>query len=173
MLDQLRQYGPGAALGVSFYLLIRGAYAWGAVVFGLLGIWWVAAGLVMLRKGWRTKRWSQTEGTVIQSELEEIGTGLRMKTRARILYTYEVGGRTYKSMSLFAGDNSPLSTREGSLQERLVDDYPRGATVQVFYNHDSPGQSVLEPGAQTRLYVAIVGGLLAIFWAVFLYLQLA
>lgn len=88
-------------------------------------------------------RWPSTTGTIVKSRVEVSG-GEHTSVMPRIIYQYEVGGTTYQSDRIRAGDvhlRGGLTSREAY---DTVDRYPEGAAVTVYYNPANPAESALE-----------------------------
>ena len=85
--------------------------------------------------------WPSTTGTVTVSKVDST---IGRKTKAKINYNYSVNG------SNFVGTRVRFADTTGSrrsAQEQLIEPYPVGAKVDVFYDPDSPKIAVLEAGA--------------------------
>ena len=73
---------------------------------------------------------------------------VRYSSRSRsdypvVVYQYEIGGKTYQSQIIRAGEQF-LSARIIGQAQAAVARYPVGATVTVFYNPANPAESALE-----------------------------
>ncbi len=105
--------------------------------------------------------WPVCRGRI--SELERIvsssdsSTGL---TDRRILYTYEVNGKAYRS-SVVGG---MVDIMGGAEDQLIKENYPIGKIVDVHYNSRNPAQSCLRTGFQTWKTLVLIfwllGGLL-------------
>ena len=85
--------------------------------------------------------WPATKGTVTVSRVDST---IGRKTKAKISYDYSVNG------SSFVGTRVRFNDTTGSgrnAQEQLIEPYPVGAKVDVFYDPSSPNISILEAGA--------------------------
>ncbi len=154
----MRFGGPRAAL--------LGALVLGVVFFGL-GAIFVGVGINGYREGQETKSWPSTTGHVISADVDEkIETRRDMNDRQRTEYTYTpavryeytVGERTYLGHRVKADDYGGSPDRAYGIVNR----YPAGSDVTVFYNPDEPDQAVLETGADT-MGVYLFGGIGALF----------
>ena len=116
--------------------------------------------------------WPSVSGTVIKSEKEKHttteGTGSSKRTvtyySAIIDYTYQVDGKTHTSNRIAFGGRDRHQTTE------LLNRYPQGKSVDVFYDPDHPEEAVLEKGFKKQGYffpgfgaVIILFGLLIAF----------
>ncbi|MEJ5223897.1 MAG: DUF3592 domain-containing protein [Anaerolineales bacterium] len=86
--------------------------------------------------------WRATNGRVLKSRVEVSG-GNYATVSPYILYEYEVHGRTYQNTQIKVGDRF-ISARTSREAYDLVDRYPVGADVTVFYDPANPDESALE-----------------------------
>jgi len=135
--------------------------------------------------------WPTTQGKIMESSLErelrprkpgESGPLNRRVYRAKILYEYQVdevtltGTRiTYlkkKRIKVKGDDTSKIDRTLAEAQaQSIVDRYPKGKSVSVYYKPDNPEVCLLEPGLGLQAFVApvigvfmfIIGGIIA--WA--------
>ena len=106
--------------------------------------------IVMLRsvlKGSASKRWPETDGRILSSEvtshrsLDSNGTHTTMHEPA-IRYEYNANGQHYESKEIsFGGINGTSST---DFAEGIVARFAAGSSVRVFYNPAKPSEAVLE-----------------------------
>jgi hypothetical protein len=89
-----------------------------------------------------SQRWLSTTGKVLKSRVEVDG-GEYTSTRAFVLYEYEVRGQMYQSSQLRPGDRFLMSHAERKNYD-IVEQYPAGATVTVYYDPANPDESALE-----------------------------
>jgi hypothetical protein len=85
--------------------------------------------------------WPSTSGTVIKSRAEVSG-GDHTSVSPHVVYQYEVGGVSYQNNQLKAGWGSAYSAYGSAYQ--VIDQYPEGAAVTVYYNPMNPAESALE-----------------------------
>ncbi len=105
--------------------------------------------------------WPTTPGTILSARSIETVTaspsaGNRSATvtyHAEIKYQYEVEGRRQMGDRVSFGY---LSSKDQA--QAVVDRYPVGAEVKVFYNAISPEHSVLEPGRQETTSIGFLAG---------------
>ncbi len=143
-----------------------GALVLGVVFFGL-GVIFVAVGIDGYRDGQATKSWPTTTGHVISADVQEkVETRRDMNDRPRtertytpaVRYEYTVGAQTYLGHRVKADDYGGGADRAYGIVNR----YPAGTTLTVFYDPDDPDQAVLETGADTS-GVYLFGGVGALF----------
>jgi hypothetical protein len=89
----------------------------------------------------QSQSWLSTAGIIVKSRVEVSG-GEHTSVSPRIVYEYGVGGQTYQNDSIRPGDHF-ISFQSGSAYE-VVDRYPVGTAVEVFYNPANPAESALE-----------------------------
>lgn len=137
----------------------------------LFPIPFVIAGAVTLTLGVRSlwfaresSSWPSTSGVVIQSDVETSRGNKGTTYQAEIMYDYEVDGSTYSSNRVGYGD---YGSSNPSPARQMVNRYPKGKSVTVYYQEEDPEQSCLEPGIHGRTYF------LPSFGAVFFFAGLA
>ena len=100
--------------------------------------------------------WPTTQGKVIKSDVQVMGTGSRGKSFV-LEYAYTVSGQPYTSNTIYFQTN----TGKGHYYlPRRSADYGKGKTVKVYYNPSDPAIAVLEPGIPSRVAQALVVGVL-------------
>ncbi|HSM24294.1 MAG TPA: DUF3592 domain-containing protein [Anaerolineaceae bacterium] len=110
----------------------------------------------------QSQHWNTTDGKIIFSDLDaQISTddeGYQTTTYlAKIYFSYELDGITYESDRI----NFDYGMRTSNLrkQQSIVEQYPVGTMVPVYYDADDPSQAVLEKrvnGTFTTILVAAV-----------------
>ena len=101
--------------------------------------------------------WTRTEGRVLASSVE--GTPLESSRTYHplIVYEYRLQGLVLHGTRLTSGDHAFSRYTEA---QAVVNRYPVGRAVTVYYNPFSVTEAVLEPGTQWQPYVILgVGGL--------------
>ncbi len=97
-------------------------------------------------------QWPQAQGVVTSSRLVP-GQFKQMKGyRPEIQYRYQVGATEYVGFRR-SFNRPPLATHAAS--QSVIDAYPAGKTVAVFYDPKDPAFALLEPGLagdMTMLY---------------------
>jgi hypothetical protein len=93
--------------------------------------------------------WPKTTGLVVQSEIKETINDYT----ARVVYTYEVGGKSYSSSEIRVRGTTSKSESEAM---SFVRKYPVGAEVSVFYLESDPTKAYLEAGLEAAHYVMII-----------------
>ena len=117
----------------------------GAVIFPVIGIVIALFSYNAYATRMESKSWPTVGGVIVRSEIEAHNSNSSgSKTTeavqyAKIAYQYEVGGQKHK------GTRISLSSASNNAQQ-IVARYPKGKSVQVYYNPDKPKQAVLVPG---------------------------
>jgi hypothetical protein len=120
--------------------------------FTIVGI---VAGLVfgkpILDNAKASEDWPQTQGEVIESELEESRGDNGTMYSAHVVYRFALDGGDFESNRIWFGGDYSTSNRSEMFE--VVKKYPVGQTVTVYYSPDTPSESVLMPGAYASSYV--------------------
>jgi hypothetical protein len=124
----------------------------------------------------RSKSWPAVTGTIIDSApaKSEKPDGSSIYV-ANIIYSYEVDriGFISESISCFGYDllNPSDAYYTGSINEitSLLDKYPVGDNVKVYYNPEDPEESVIKTDLKLPVVIPLLSGLFII--AVFLHMH--
>ena len=100
--------------------------------------------------------WPTTTGTVVTSEIKTQRSGDGNTYSARVIYDYVVDGTEYTSGKITVADGSSSRSAPAT---RLVEQYPVGSQVDVYYNPLVPDEAVLQPGAPRVLNWLYWGGI--------------
>ncbi len=89
--------------------------------------------------------WPSTPGTVLMSTIQLRRAGTNRHEVPMVVYSYTVGEQMYQSNRIRVGDD-PRVAQAGSLSSaaHVVQRYPVGAMVQVFFDPADPSASALE-----------------------------
>jgi hypothetical protein len=135
-------------------LIFGGLVAAIAIVIGVLAFYkaWHEK-----RKTQTTRRWFTLNGTILESEVEELpggaGDGPR-QYRVRLRYSYQVGDLDYQGTHQMIGDD-PFGSK--SSMEKIAATYPVGKQVEVHYNPSNPAEAVLEKQSESSNKAIFVG----------------
>ena len=165
------------------------------IIFGMLGVITSVRFYFLYNDVKKSHHWQSVNGKILSSEVNQEreftghtkGTQINWKTRTKfypkIKYSYIVAERNYQSERITLGAHprirgtimaiissiSPNSKLEWA--QKIVDNYPLGADVRVFYDPNSPKEAILEPGGQN--FGVFFSGLIAAWpWLVVLVLLL-
>ncbi len=125
-------------------------------MFLLIGLGIAIFGFVTLLKAKESPSWPTAEGVITSSELKSWldDEGDRLY-RAEIFYEYMVGGNQLTGNNVKFGK---VSTSQPSDAEKILQKYPEGVPVKVFYNPDDFEVSVLEPGVHGTTWFMLIFG---------------
>lgn len=101
-------------------------------------------GFPPLKYGYESKSWPVTTGTITHSEVESWMKDGKSQYDARINYSYEVDGKKYNSTKI--NTSGSYSGSNITKAKELVNDFPAGKTVDVFYDPEVPDSAALKPG---------------------------
>jgi hypothetical protein len=143
----------------------------------LMSLFFIAIGAGMLyyarrvsAKAQESLLWPSTEGTISHSAvlMQTQQTSSSTNTanyKADVAYRYKVHDRDYSSGRITLADYSSTASRA----EGIVNRYPSGAPVTVYYNPGDPSDAVLERGGTSGIRVLyIIGGVFAAAGVLFL-----
>ena len=131
-----------------FYLLFCG--------LGILGYGFISLNSAEIEEAFAKRSWPKAAGEIIAAELSEPPA-----FRPLITYSYQVGDSVYQAVTdlgtpPFGGKNKRKSTAE-----RIVDLYPVGKNVGVFYSPENPAESTIRVSAKFNKFVILsIGSLL-------------
>ena len=112
--------------------------------------------------------WPSVQGKIKSSKIHYDSSYSKADPTPWVEYTYDVDGKTYKSMNI-----SPdgIVTNSQQLADDLMARYPKGAEVTVYYNPSNPSKACLEkaPVGQSSLWFALIVGNLAMPFIVLLF----
>lgn len=116
---------------------------WVLLLAGVLSVLW---------DGWlignsvATRSWETTEGLVYSSEIvfttANLGTRSSAFYRPDITYRYRIEGTVYTGNNIYYSDISFLSLEAAG---KLIDQYPIGRVITVYYNPRDAEETVLLP----------------------------
>jgi hypothetical protein len=87
--------------------------------------------------------WAQTGGTVLSTSIRVRRVGQSRSEIPVVIYSYEVDGRPYQSHRVRAGDETGQIKVIGDVSG-MLDRYPVGSNVTVYYDPDDPANAALE-----------------------------
>ena len=98
----------------------------------------------------QTRRWPTAPAQITQSALHCQASGKGRMCWPAMRYTYTINERRYE------GSLVQIGTPGGFESEikRLVDRYPNGSKIRVFYNSLTPSDAILDPSIRSSNYYA-------------------
>ena len=131
------------------------------LVFIGVGVGFSIYGYNVLQNAKASAEWPAAKGIITVSEVTKhestTGTGTNKRRtvtyHAKIHYKYSANGKSYTSNNVTFGQST-----EGAGE--IVNRYPIGKKVKVFYNPQDPKVAVLEPGVSMASYLFLGFGIL-------------
>ena len=139
---------------------------YGGIFFITFGFLALILFFISLKNSKPTKTWPNINGKVLESEVEKSRGG--GNASARILYEYTVDGKKYTSERIRAFGISKFHFAESPT---LVEEFPAGKEVSVFYNPKDPSSAVLLHGPPKNIYVFIIGIIVVFLLGLFIIMQ--
>ena len=99
--------------------------------------------------------WPSSPGQIVSSSVEgrsstgDVGRS-RTTYHADIVYEFLVGGMTFNGTRVAYGDYGSSSSSHST---RIVDRYPKGKSVTVYYMPENPEECLLEPGVHAQAWI--------------------
>lgn len=123
------------------------------IVFVLLGAFCTAFGLYLRHKNAQAAAWPETLGEITHSAVAVDQSG-DVRHEADIRYSYMVEGRPHSSGQFSFVVRDMTDARE----RRLVEAFPVGRKVRVYYDPSNPATAVLERQPSTGwAWLVVVG----------------
>ena len=116
------------------------------VAVGLLwsGADMIFSGLASRKGGDASLEWPVVQGRIRSTAIVPYENRKRVRYRVRILYDYEVLGRSYENNGILF--KAAVTKDSEDQARRFLADYPEGGEAKVYYNPEDPGEAVLKPG---------------------------
>ena len=136
-----------------------------AIALILSGIVLTGYGVISIRKGYESRTWPETRGTIISSHMERRTHRDSQKNKSRlqyiaiIRYSYTVNGRGHVGSKIGFGKSQYISNRSIKV-ERYLQQFPVGKSVTVYYNPADHGEAVLNPGITGGAFLMLAGGII-------------
>jgi hypothetical protein len=110
----------------------------------------------LLWEGYHSKAWPHADGVIHSTKIVEQARSSRYGDGSWhipvIVYHYQIGAISYtNSRVVFASFRPHLGYGSQAEAQAIVDRYPAGKSVTVFYEPSSPADAVLEPGIQNSV----------------------
>ena len=122
-----------------------------------IGILVAILGVMNLMDAKRSERWATVEGEITYSEVyverDENGKEIYY---ADVEYIYDYRGDEFTGTKVTFDDSGEGMERD---IKNLIDQFPVGETVTVYYDRENPRHAILIPGIQPSSYFALIFGL--------------
>ncbi|HDM77820.1 MAG TPA: tetratricopeptide repeat protein [Deltaproteobacteria bacterium] len=126
-------------------------------IFTIISLLFLLGSSYLVVKGYETKKWPSVDGTIVSSKLVRYGK----KSRAKIVYEYQVNGQKFKSDRITVESLINITTRTA---KSLARRYRAGEVVRVYYNPKDHKDSVLKLGVGNEVKVFC---LMSFFFCIF------
>lgn len=129
------------------------------IIAGL--IFFIVGGIVLFfgyswyKKAKATEKWPTTEGIVLTAEVNSHQSDGSTMYKPLIEYKYSVNGKEFKSPKYSYAEYSSSNSDHAY---EVINKYPKGERVTVFYNPEKHYDAVLEPGTSFIVYVPLILG---------------
>jgi len=123
-----------------------------------LGALVLVISIVRLYKFRASKTWLWTTGEITSCEMEtksRAGRGRSIAYHAAIVYDYLVRGTRYSGKRICFGDYGSSNPNHA---RQILNRYPAGQQVSVYYNSSKPEDSVLERSLSWTVYLTLMVG---------------
>ena len=144
--------------------------------FKLVAILFILIGIITIYQAYKSSSWPSVQGQIISSEIKSHSSTYTDTTTnrteneivydAQINYSYVVNGITYSNDDVKVGGIIKTNTKMWA--RKLLDKYPPGKVVNVYYSPDDPFQSVLEKGLQLSTWAFLLLGLAIFIFAIYI-----
>ena len=148
---------PGCSKAFIFVVgrLFPLSFGFGSMIFLGVGLW-------MINKGMQSENWDKGTATITSSEIEKTEskskdaqgfTQTSISYSVRVKYSYIVEGSNFDGNTVGFGT---MSHNERSVAQEELKSYPKGKTIDVYYDPENPSDSVLNKGVFWPMYIVIV-----------------
>lgn len=149
-----KQMSPGKKLFISKIL---------PFMFVVIGAIITYFGIRDLIRSKASMNWPTVQGKVVASSFESRrGTSHHRRSRSQTTYHPEIYYEFSVNGTFFSGNRVAYGSRSSLIRsevKRIVDRYPKGKIVTVYYMPENPEQCLLEPGQKTELWLLSAVGL--------------
>ena len=136
----------------------------GYFIIQVFFIAWTIVGMVMITKGlmevklaYESNKWNNTEGQIAHSDIKisQDSDGNKTNYQPVVKFDYKVVGKSLQGDRVVFGT---VVSVDYNASLRIVQKYPRGKQIPVFYDPDNPHNSVLEAGLTKKSFIKVTGG---------------
>ena len=136
--------------------------------FIVLGLGAFASAMYAKAESDATTWWSVTQGVITVSQVERVKPGVphsKPTYYANIQYRYNIGGIEYQGdLKQLGADAIPAAKYAAD----LVNQYPKGTTVTIYYDPNQPQASALKRGVPASvIWMLVFAGAFFIFFGLF------
>ena len=124
----------------------------GRIVMVLIGLLFFSFSAYLIYRGIITKRFQQTEGVVLSSELISHLGDDEASYEPLIHYEYSIDGKRYQN-SVYSVAPSGYNKRKA---QKIIDNFEPGRIIKVYFNPEKMEDSVLSVGLSTIDTIGII-----------------
>jgi hypothetical protein len=132
-----------------------------------IGAYILCFGCMDLLRANQSRTWPTAQG-IIQNSSVEYNRNRKGAYRAKIMYDFTVNATAFSGNRVAFGD---YSSSISSHAQGIVNIYPKGKAVTVYYNQQDPQVCLLEPGVKLQTWIRAgfgfafmaISGLIAFF----------
>lgn len=128
----------------------------------IISFLWISLAILLFKAvtlGIRSKRWLTTRGRIMLSEIEVIATTAGRRYREVLQYEYIITGVTYQSNTISFPDHLVRffmnGVRSKKNAESIINKYPVGSEVVIYYEPSRPERSTLETGLKNINFILV------------------
>ncbi|BBB33437.1 hypothetical protein TTHT_1994 [Thermotomaculum hydrothermale] len=135
------------------------------IIFLMVGVLLFVVGYIFIKQAKKVEKWPSVKGVVVESKVVSHLDSESNQTMyaPAITYRYKVDGKEY-TCSDYGALN--ISYSFASEAERIVNNYPEGKEVIVYYNPENPYKAVLVKNKSFLIYIPqVLGGIFTIIGA--------
>ena len=144
------------------------------VILISLGLFILGAfGISNLERDRSSLHWPSTSGIIDSATLERSGlNGPNARFNhfwADISYDYQIAGVSYHGTRVSFGGlwrGIDFNRSDKWRATRVLDHYPKGKQVTVFYDPSDPATAILEPKITDRTWISLAFGVIFLSWGV-------
>lgn len=111
----------------------------------------------------KTSDWPAVEGVIEKSYVDKYYSDGKSRYRAKVSYVFKVSQSEYKGSRVSYGN-----IVNKKYANKVVEKYPQGEIVKVYYSPTDPSDSVLEPGANIVVMAYPVLGVIFVCFSLLL-----
>ena len=119
----------------------------------------IVVGLRTSRLGRESRNYTRTRGRIVRAIVEQAPRTSEEggpQFRPLVRYAFEAHGRTFESERISVGSGETIASSDEAEARRLVERYPSGSEVDVWFDPRDPHRSVLVRGVSIPQIVVTV-----------------
>ena len=130
------------------------------IIFGLV---FGGFGAYKYNIGKESSTWPSETCKITYSNIDSKHVDSKTEYKANVKYSFTIDGKEYKGDQVTSSD---VYFKTMSNARELLDKYPIGSEVSVYYDPADPDRAVLETGIKKNVYLLIGGGVVCFLLAI-------